>query len=73
MEATERAASGLRAFTLVELLVVIAIIGILAALLIPTISQARAKAQQTQCVSNLRQIGIALQAFVADKCACCLN
>ncbi|GEM_PF-971673 len=44
-------------FTLIELLVVIAIIGILAAILIPSISAANAEARKTQCLSNLRQIG----------------
>jgi prepilin-type processing-associated H-X9-DG protein/prepilin-type N-terminal cleavage/methylation domain-containing protein len=55
------------AFTLTELLVAIAIIGILAALLLTAVSQAKGYALRIQCANNVRQLGIALQAFVADN------
>jgi prepilin-type processing-associated H-X9-DG protein/prepilin-type N-terminal cleavage/methylation domain-containing protein len=55
------------AFTLVELLVVIAIIGILAALLLVVIPQAKARAQRIQCINNLRQLGVGLQVVLADN------
>jgi prepilin-type N-terminal cleavage/methylation domain-containing protein/prepilin-type processing-associated H-X9-DG protein len=60
----------MRGFTLIELLVVIAIIAILAAILFPVFSRAREQARKAACISNMKQVGMALMMYVQDWDEC---
>jgi len=64
--ATRRAAPR-RGFTLIELLVVISIIATLAALILPAVQNARATARRTECLNNIRNLGIAAQSFATSR------
>jgi len=64
--ASRRGENRCRAFTLIELLVVVAIIAIIASILFPAFSEARERARAASCLSNMKQLGLALQQYVQD-------
>jgi prepilin-type N-terminal cleavage/methylation domain-containing protein/prepilin-type processing-associated H-X9-DG protein len=66
-------AQGCHAFTLLELLVVIAIIAILAAMLLPALTRTKSSAQSAECMSNLRQLGIAAELYWDDNRENCFS
>jgi prepilin-type N-terminal cleavage/methylation domain-containing protein len=64
---SQRRAYNRTGFTLIELLVVIAVIAILAAIIFPVFAKARAKARQTSCLSNIKQLGLATLMYADDN------
>lgn len=66
-DSRQRSHSNPDGFTLIELLVVIAVIAILASLLMPTIGRVKAKARDTQCLNNLKQLGVAVVLYADDN------